>query len=69
MIEQVRTSIGRGIELSGGHQHSRGIFTLTCLDFIMATRLTMAPWSVKTSLRTGPGNHERPFKNLRKWTF
>ena len=31
MIEQVRTSIGRGIELSGGHQHSRGIFTLTSL--------------------------------------
>ena len=31
LIEQVRTSIGRGIELSGGHQHSRGIFTLTYL--------------------------------------
>ena len=33
LIEQVRTSIGRGIELSGGHQHSRGIFTLTSLPF------------------------------------
>ena len=43
MIEQVRTSIGRGIELSGGHQHSRGIFTLTSLDFIMVTR-TASPY-------------------------
>ena len=33
LIEQVRTSIGRGIELSGGHQHSRGIFTLMSLQF------------------------------------
>ena len=60
MIEQVRTSIGRGIELSGGHQHSRGIFTLTplpnsnqfghdCTDILRYDLRYGQPWSKSSS--------------------
>ena len=40
LIEPVRKSIGRGIELSGGHQHSCGIYTLTFIPLtIIFTKL------------------------------